>query len=61
MEDSMITLHECIAFGGSDAIRVIAAHHNLPDIAAAQSAAARMLRLAAAIAPIVQRELTHPQ
>jgi hypothetical protein len=31
MEDSMLTLHESIAFGGSDAdaIRIIAAHHNL--------------------------------
>ena len=44
MENSMITLQDCIAFSGLDpeAIEALAAHHSFPHIIATQYAAARM-------------------
>jgi hypothetical protein len=37
MEDSMITLQDCIAFSelDTDTLRVVAAHFSLPDMIAA--------------------------
>ncbi len=61
----MITLQDCIAFSGldTDVIEAVGAHHHLPDIIAAQFAAAQMQTPsgAAAIAQIIQRRMTNPR
>jgi len=65
MEDSMITLQDCIAFSelDTDTLRVVAAHFSLPDMIAAQCVGAQMQMPAAsaAIAPIIQRQVSRPQ
>lgn len=57
----MITLHDCIAFSGLDTegIRAVALHHHLPDVIAAQFAAAQMETPAGAaeINRIIERAL----
>lgn len=55
MESNMITLQDCIAFCGLDEedIHVIAAHHHLPDVIAAQFAAMQVQGCAeAALHPV---------
>ncbi len=57
MEDTMITLQDCIAFSGldTDDMRVIAAHYSLPEVVTAQFDVAQMPS-----APGIARRIERP-